>query len=96
MKPSEALVHHRDQILRIVAARKATRPRIFGSVLHGADTENSDIDLLVDPLPETTLFDLGGMQVDLEELLGVRVDVLTPADLPARYRDQLIKEARPL
>lgn len=69
---------------------------MFGSVLHGDDRPDSDLDLLVDPLPGTTLFDLGGLQVELEEMLGVRVDLLTPGDLPARYRNAVLTEARPI
>lgn len=68
-------------------------PRVFGSVLHGEDSNNSDLDLLVDPLPGATLLDLGAVQFKLEELLGVPVDVLTPGDLPAKFRDQILKEA---
>ncbi len=75
---------------------RAANPRIFGSVLHGTDTDSSDLDLLVDPLPGATLFDLGGLQDELQTLLGVHVDVLTPRDLPAKIRDQVIGEARPL
>lgn len=70
--------------------------RVFGSVLHGLDTEGSDLDLLVDPLPGTTLFDLGGLQLELEELLGVPVDLLTPGDLPRKFREQVLAEARPV
>ncbi|MDY0036994.1 MAG: nucleotidyltransferase family protein [Zoogloea oleivorans] len=73
-----------------------SNPRVFGSVLRGTDEDNSDLDLLVDPSSETTLFDLGGLQVELEALLGVPVDVLTPADLPARFRAQVLAEARPV
>jgi hypothetical protein len=54
------------------------------------------LDLLVDPLPETTLFDLGGLQVELEELLGVPVDLLTPGDLPLQFRHQVLAEAAPI
>ncbi|MDD1717425.1 MAG: nucleotidyltransferase domain-containing protein [Methanoregulaceae archaeon] len=68
-------------------------PRVFGSVLHGEDSSDSDLDLLVDPLPGATLLDLGAVQFELEELLGVSVDVLTPGDLPAKFRDQILKEA---
>ncbi len=96
MTPSELLAEHRQKILQIVAAHRATAPRIFGSVLHEKDTERSDLDLLVDPLPGATLFDLGGIQIDLEELLGIPVDVLTPGDLPAKFRQQVLQEARPL
>jgi len=96
MKPSEALALNRAKILDIVVAHRATHPRVFGSVLHGKDTNQSDLDLLVDPLPGATLFDLGGIQVDLEDLLGIRVDVLTPGDLPAKFRRQVLREAQPL
>ena len=72
MKPSDALRIHREAILKAVAARKACNARVFGSVLRGEDHEGSDLDVLVDPLPGTSLFDLGGLQIDLEELLGAR------------------------
>ncbi|ULJ62452.1 nucleotidyltransferase family protein [Wielerella bovis] len=71
-------------------------PRIFGSVLHGTDTEYSDLDLLVDPLPKTTLFDLGGLQDELEQSLGISVDVRTPKDLPETFRQKVLAEAQPL
>jgi len=96
MKPSEALALNRDKILTIVMAHRATHPRVFGSVLQGENTDHSDLDLLVDPLPGATLFDLGGIQVDLEDLLGIRVEVLTPGDLPAKFRQQVLREAKPL
>lgn len=96
MIPSELLAKNRQEILQIVAAHRAAKPRVFGSVLHGEDTEKSDLDLLVDPLPGATLFDLGGIQIDLEELLGIPVDVLTPGDLPTKFRQQVLQEARAL
>ncbi|MFA7243634.1 MAG: nucleotidyltransferase domain-containing protein, partial [Sulfuricellaceae bacterium] len=68
-------------------------PRVFGSVLHGIDRDDSDLDLLVDPLPGVTLFDLGGLQIELEDRLGVQVDLLTPGDLPAKFRDLVLSEA---
>ena len=67
---------------------------MFGSVLHGNDQDGSELDLLVDALPGATLFDLGGLQVELEELLGVPVDLLTPGDLPLKFRGQVLAEAR--
>lgn len=96
MIPSELLRQNRQQIIQIVAAHRAARPRVFGSVLRGEDGEESDLDLLVDTLPGATLLDLGSIQIDLEELLGIRVDVLTPGDLPTRFRQQVLREARPL
>ena len=71
-------------------------PRIFGSVLHGQDIEGSDLDLLVDALAGTTLFDLGGLQIELEKLLGVPVGLVTPGDLPEKFRAQVLAEARPV
>jgi predicted nucleotidyltransferase len=64
--------------------------------LHGLDHDSSDIDILVDALPGATLFDLGGLQVELEELLGVPVDLLTPQDLPIKFRQQVLQEAVPV
>lgn len=83
-------------IRRLARQHRAANPRVFGSVLHGTARAGSDIDILVDALPGATLFDLGGLQVALEELLGAPVDLLTPQDLPARFRDKVLAEARPI
>lgn len=96
MKPSIALEQQRSAIRDITSRFRAANPRVFGSVLHGQDTDGSDLDLLVDALPGTTLFDLGGLQIELEALLGVPVDLLTPADLPLTFREQIIAEAKPV
>lgn len=96
MKPSDALHAYRDVIRRAIESYSACNGRVFGSVVHGNDRDGSDLDLLVDTLPGTTLFDLGGLQVELEELLGIPIDVLTPGDLPSRFRDQVLAEAVPI
>ncbi|HOV95155.1 MAG TPA: nucleotidyltransferase family protein [Thermomonas sp.] len=96
MRPSTALSTHREAIRRIVAAHRATNPRVFGSVLYGADTEGSDLDLLVDPLEGTTLFDLGGIVYELEQLLGVPIDLLTPKAISRHFRDDVIAQAQPV
>lgn len=96
MKPSIVLNLKRSNIYEAVRRFHTSNPRVFGSVLHGTDKEGSDLDLLVDVLPGTTLFDLGGLQDELETLLGVHVDVLTPGDLPLKFRDQVLAEARPV
>jgi predicted nucleotidyltransferase len=96
MEPSVALDLNRTAVRDATIRFPATNPRIFGSVLHGTDLEGSDLDLLVDALPGATLFDLGGLQVELEEVLGVKVDLLTPADLPRKFRDRVLAEAQPV
>ena len=96
MKPSIALEQHRDTIRQLAARYRTANPRVFGSAIKGADKEDSDLDLLVDTLPGVTLFDLGGLQVDLEELIGVPVDLLTPDDLPPKFRSQILAEAIPV
>ncbi len=96
MRPSQALHQHRDAVCHAARRYRVTNPRVFGSVLHGTDTDGSDLDLLVDPLPGTTLFDLGGLQDELESLMGLSVDVLTPKDLPPGFRDRVLAEARPV
>ncbi|MGL5114676.1 MAG: nucleotidyltransferase family protein [Beijerinckiaceae bacterium] len=94
MKPSLALDANRPAIRRIVAAHRAGNARVFGSVLHGADMEGSDLDIVVDPTPEMTLFDIGAMRHELRRLLGVPVDVLTPNALPETVRGVVLFEAR--
>ena len=94
MKPSVALDLHREAIRRIVRQYRAKNARVFGSVLSGEDTESSDLDLLVDITSETTLFDIAGIQSQLQHLLHIPVDVLTPNGLPERYRSQVLREAR--
>lgn len=96
MKPSEALEHNREAVRAAVSRFRATNPRVFGSVLYGEDHEGSDIDILVDALPGATLFDLGGLQAELEEILGVPVDLLTPGDISRYFREHVLAEARPI
>ncbi len=96
MRPSEALQAHRDAIREIALKHRVRNVRVFGSVLHGEDTEESDLDLLVEPTSETTLFDIGAIQYELKKLLGISVDVLTPNALPDKFRDRVLKEALPV
>ncbi len=96
MKPSEALRSHRAAIRSVVHANRASNARVFGSVLHGQDTDESDLDLLVDPTPDTTLFDISAIRIELRKLLGVPVDVLTPNALPDKFRAAVIAEALPV
>jgi predicted nucleotidyltransferase len=96
LKPSEALHSNRAAIRRVVESHRARNARVFGSVLHGQDTDSSDLDILIDPTPETTLFDIGAIRHELGKLLGVPVDVLTPNALPDKFRAVVLAEARPV
>ncbi len=96
MKPSHALAKHRTEIREIVLAHRAQNARVFGSVVHGSDTDESDLDILIDPTSDTTLFDLGAIRYKLRNLLGVPVDVLTPGALPDSFRQTVLNEAVPV
>jgi uncharacterized protein len=96
MRPSEALATHRAALRQLVSRHGLSRPRVFGSVLTGTDTEESDLDLLVDPTESTSLFTIAGLQIDAEKLLGVTVAVLTPNGLPPKFRDKVLQQAEPL
>jgi predicted nucleotidyltransferase len=96
MRPSVTLDMKRNAVRDAVSRFRAANPRVFGSVLHGTDQDGSDLDLLVDALPGATLFDLGGLQDELKSLLGVDVDLLTPGDLPPKFRAKVLAQARPV
>jgi len=96
MKPSIALSSNRAVIRALVAEHGLQNPRVFGSVIRHEDTALSDLDILVDPLPNTSLLDIAKLQLSLEKQLGVHVDVLTPKALPEKFRDQVLENAIPL
>ncbi len=96
MRPSVVLDMKRSAVREAVNRFRTANLRVFGSVLHGTDRDGSDLDLLVDALPGATLLDLGGLQDDLESLLGVHVDLLTPGDLPLKFRAKVLAEAQPV
>ncbi|WP_409500511.1 nucleotidyltransferase family protein [Mannheimia glucosida] len=96
MTPSQLLKIKQKEIMAISRQFAVENLRVFGSVAKGLDTEKSDLDILVDPTPKTTMLDLCGLQMELEELLGIRVDVLTPRSLPEKFRQQVLNEARAL
>ena len=96
MKPSEALVTHRAELRRLVNRYGLSHPRVFGSVVSGTDTDDSDLDLLVDPAESTSLLTIAGLKIDAEKLLGVPVSVLTPNGLPPKFRKQVLQQAQPL
>jgi uncharacterized protein len=96
MRPSEILPQHRDAIRQIVLDSGMANPRLFGSIVHGDDAEDSDLDLLVDPSPETSLLDIAKLQIELEAKVGIKVDIRTPKFLPATFRDKVLAEAVPV
>jgi hypothetical protein len=96
MQPSEIFPQHRDAIRELVLRAGMANPRVFGSVLRGEDTEDSDLDILVDPAPRTSLLDLAGLQIDIETRTGAKVDLLTPMCLPLKFRQKVLDEAQPV
>lgn len=93
MKPSTALQEYRAAIRSVIERHRACNARVFGSVVRGNDQEDSDLNILIDPTRNTTLMDMARIQVELEKLLGVPVDVLTPNSLPEKFRGLVLAEA---
>jgi len=93
MTTEQLVKRKREEILRVSAQHGARNVRIFGSVARGEADEASDIDFLVEMEPGRSLLDLGGLQVELESLLGRHVDVVTVRGLKARIRSTVLREA---
>lgn len=96
MKPSEVFLQHREDIRRIVLESGMTNPRLFGSVLHGDDIDGSDLDILIDAPPRTSLLDLAKLQLALEDRIGISIDIRLPDELSTEFRQQVLAEAAPL
>lgn len=96
MSTLSTLRSKRDEILALAAKHGASNVRLFGSVVHGEDSEGSDVDFLVDMQESRSLFDLIGLQQDIEKTLGKKVDVLTPDGINRYLRDRILGEAAPL
>ena len=90
------LAERRAEILRLAEEYRTEKVRVFGSVARGDNTQLSDVDLLVTSRPGCSLFDLGGMLEDLQDLLGCRVDLVTEDGLKPRLRERVLREAVPL
>lgn len=88
-----ALADNRGKILSLAERYHTGDVRVFGSVARGQGTESSDVDLLVKTGPGCSLFDLGGLLEDLQELLGCRVDLVTEDGLKPRLRARVLREA---
>ncbi len=96
MNVLEMITSRRQDILKVGRRRGARHVRVFGSVVRGTADSDSDIDFLVELEPGRSLFDLGGLQMDLQQLLQRPVDVVTEAGLRQRIRDTVLREAKPL
>jgi len=97
MKPSEVLEKNRQAIREATKRFNAANPRVFGSVARGEDRADSDLDILVDALPGSTLLTLGGLQDALEQMmLGTSIHLLTPGDFPEAVRMRVLSEAKPI
>lgn len=96
MLPSQALASKRKQVLALAAAQGARGVRVFGSVAKGLDKEGSDLDLLVDLPRGTSLLRIVGLKLDIEDALGVKVDLCTEAELHPDLKTRILAEARPL
>lgn len=94
--PLTLLEANREKILNAAARRGARNIRVFGSVARGEADALSDVDFLVELEPDRSLLDLGGLLMDLQDLLGCRVDVVTPKGLRQRIRRRVLAEAVPL
>jgi len=96
MRPSVALRVNRDEVLSLLARHGASAARVFGSVSRGEDREESDLDLLVEIRPGTSLLDLVSLQLAIEDALGIKVDLCTERELHPALKDRILAEARPL
>jgi len=94
MRPSEILPQHRETIRHLVLEAGMANPRVFGSVVRGEDNDESDLDILVDPGPGTSLMTM--VQDELAKATGVKVDLRTPGELHPRFRDKALAEAAAL
>lgn len=95
-KVQHLLTEKHDEILRMAARHGAKNIRVFGSVARGDADAASDVDVLVDMEPGRSLLDMGGLLMDLQDLLGCSVDVVTERGLRPRIRDRVLAEAVPL
>lgn len=93
MRPSEMLQQHRETIRQLVVQAGMANPRVFGSVVRGEDREDSDLDILVDPAPRASLLAMELLQAQLARVTGVRIDLRTPEEIHAKFRDKVLAEA---
>ena len=93
MRPSQILAERRDRVLALARARGASVVRVFGSVAKGLDQPGSDVDLLVNMPADTSLLRIVELQIEIEDVLGVKVDLCTERELPSEFKSQVLAEA---
>ena len=96
MRPSEALAKNRDKVLEIIGRYPVSNPRVFGSVARGEDSEGSDLDLVVDVEGPFSYFDMAGLAIELEDLLGCPVDLGTARSLRSHVVQDVTRDLRPV
>ncbi len=94
MRPSEILAAKADEIRAVISRYPVRNPRVFGSVARGDDQEGSDLDLLVEPLTGTTYFDLAGLELELGDLLGIKIDIATPGALRRDLAERISRDLK--
>jgi predicted nucleotidyltransferase len=94
MRPSEALARHRDEVLKIIARYPVSNPRVFGSVARGDDAEGSDLDMLVHPEGRVGYFELANLAIELERVLGCKVDIGEDTSIRAHAKNGIMADAR--
>ncbi len=96
MRPS-ALVHQNiDRVREVISRFPVCNPRLFGSTARGDDRPDNDVDILVDPLPQTTFFDLAELEMELERTLGCKVQISTPGGLAPDVAERVEPDLRPM
>jgi predicted nucleotidyltransferase len=93
MRPSEALNLYRETIRQLVLEAGMANPRVFGSVVRGEDSPESDLDILVDPAPRASLLGMEMLQSRLAGATGVKIDLRTPGEIHPRFRNKVLAEA---
>jgi predicted nucleotidyltransferase len=94
MRPSTLLQQHIDQVQEAISRYPVRNPRLFGSSARGDDRQDSDVDILVDPLPQTTFYDLADLEIELEDILGCKVEVRTPRELAPEVAERVAPDLR--
>jgi uncharacterized protein len=96
MRPSVLVEKHREAIKQVVAANRASNPRVFGSVARGDDDEESDVDILIDPDENMSLWDMARITRKLQDMLGVEVDIVSSRVLKGRFGRSVLSAVKPL